>query len=178
MRDDTEMNVAIAHAEMARRLRILLMAEHLGPCDEDQLFRMLETVGRVQLDENYKKSETLTHSVKRWLRQRRHPNDTPFATTRSSAATEQFTSELGMIWEKLDAQLGDSFNGLALFAEQAKKNLVAVIAGQPLVGHLLPYIPHDQAQEYEVSVHAVNGWLDTLSTPQTESANTESASTP
>ena len=44
-----------------------------------------------------------------------------------------------------------------------------------LVDH---YIPHDQAQEYEVSVHAVNGWLDTLSTQQTESANTESASTP
>ena len=75
-------------------------------------------------------------------------------------------------------QLGDPFNGLALFTEQAKKNLLAVKAGQPLVGHLLPYIPHDRAQDYEVSVHVVNGWLDTLSTQQTESANTESASTP
>jgi hypothetical protein len=53
-----------------------------------------------------------------------------------------------------------------------------VKAGQPLVGHLLPYIPYDQAQDYEVSVHAVNGWLDTLSTSQTESASAENASTP
>ncbi|HEY6286103.1 MAG TPA: phospholipase D-like domain-containing protein, partial [Ktedonobacteraceae bacterium] len=45
MRDDTEMNVAIMHSEMVRRLRILLMAEHLGLCDEDMLFRLLETVG-------------------------------------------------------------------------------------------------------------------------------------
>jgi phosphatidylserine/phosphatidylglycerophosphate/cardiolipin synthase-like enzyme len=81
MHDDTEMNVVIVHSEMARRLRILLMVEHVGLCDEDQLFRLLETVGRVQSDEDYKKSETFTHSVKRWLRQRRHPNDTPFATT-------------------------------------------------------------------------------------------------
>ena len=68
--------------------------------------------------------------------------------------------------------------GLTLLATQAKKNLLAVKACQPLVGHLLPYIPHDQAQDYEINVHAVNGWLDTLSAPQTESANAESASTP
>ena len=135
-------------------------------------------MGRVQSDEDYKQSETFTHSVKRWLRQRRHPNDVLLAKTPSSPATEQFIGKLGMLWEKLDAQLGDPFNGLVLFAEQAKKNLLAVKAFQPLEGHLLPYIPHDQAQEYEVSVHAVNGWLDTLSTQQTESANTESASTP
>ena len=49
MHDDTEMNVAIVHSEMVRRLRILLMAEHLGLCDEDMLFRLLETVGRVRL---------------------------------------------------------------------------------------------------------------------------------
>jgi hypothetical protein len=178
MRDDTEMNVAIAHSEMVRRLRILLMAEHVGLFDEDQLFQLLETVGRVQSDEDYKKSKTFTHSVKRWLQQRRHPNDTSFPTTHSSTATEQFTSELGMLWEKLDSQLGDPFSGLALLATQAKKNLLAVKACQPLVGHLLPYIRHDQAQDYEVSEHTVNGWLDTLSTPQTESASTENTSTP
>ena len=178
MRDVTEMNVAIAHPEMVRRLRILLMAEHVGFYDEDQLFRLLETMGRVQSNEDYQKSETFVHSVKRWIRQRRHPKDVLFATTRSSPVTEPFTSELGMHWEKLESQLGDPFSGLALLATQAKKNLLAVKAYQPLVGHLLPYIPHDQAQDKEVSVHAVNGWLDTLSTSQTESASAENASTP
>jgi len=43
---------------------------------------------------------------------------------------------------------------------------------------VLPYIPHDRAQDYEIKVHAANGWLDTLSTPQAESASTEGASTP
>src|SRR5260370_17302518 len=98
--------------------------------------------------------------------------------TRSTHATKQFTSELGMHWEKLESQLGDPFSGLALLATQAKKNLVAVKACQPLVGHLLPYIRHDQAQDYAVSVHTVNGWLDTLSTPQTESPSTKNTNTP
>jgi hypothetical protein len=34
--------------------------------------------------------------------------------------------------------------------------------GKPLVGHLLPYIPHERSSEYEVEVNATNGWLDTL----------------
>jgi phosphatidylserine/phosphatidylglycerophosphate/cardiolipin synthase-like enzyme len=67
MRDDTEMNVTIVHPEMARRLRILLMAEHLGLCDEDTLFRILETLGRVHLPEGYEKYEVKVHAVNGWL---------------------------------------------------------------------------------------------------------------
>jgi len=65
MRDDTELNVAIEYAEMARRLRILLMAEHLGLSDEDTLFRMVEALGRLHLPEDREKSETFSHSIKR-----------------------------------------------------------------------------------------------------------------
>ncbi|GCE18459.1 phospholipase D-like domain-containing protein [Dictyobacter kobayashii] len=46
MRDDAELNVALLHPTMARGLRILLMAEHLGLADEDTLFRVVETMGR------------------------------------------------------------------------------------------------------------------------------------
>ncbi len=46
MRDDAEMNVAIYHPTMARGLRILLMAEHLGLSDEDTLFSIIEIMGR------------------------------------------------------------------------------------------------------------------------------------
>ena len=177
MRDDTEMNVAIEHHEMARRLRILLMAEHLGLCEEDTLFWLVEALGRVHLPEDHEQSETFTRSMKRWLRKRRHPNDSLLATTSSSLAVEQLTEEHGAIWRKLESQLGDPLSGLALFAKRAKENLLSIKAGQPFVGHLLPYIPHDRAQDYEVSVHAVNGWLDALSAPQAESASTDSAST-
>jgi phosphatidylserine/phosphatidylglycerophosphate/cardiolipin synthase-like enzyme len=177
MCDDTELNVAIEYAEMARRLRILLMAEHLGLCDEDTLFKMVETLGRVHLPENHEKSETFSHSIKRWLRQQRHPKDGLSAPTSSSFAVEQLTDELGAMWRELESQLGDPLSGLALFAKRAKENLLSIKAGQPLVGHVLPYIPHDRAQDYEVNVHAVNGWLDMLAAPQEESASTDSAST-
>jgi PLD-like domain len=161
MRDDTELNVAIEYAEMARRLRILLMVEHLGLSDEDTLFRMVEALGWFHLEDR-EKSETVTHSIKRWLRQQRHPNDVLPAPTSSSLAVEQLPDELGAMWRELESQLGDPLNGLALFAKRAKENLLSIEAGQPFVGHVLPYIPHDRAQDYEVNVHAVNGWLDTL----------------
>jgi len=64
-----------------------------------------------------------------------------------------------------------------LFAKRAKENFLSIKAGQSFEGHLLPYIPHDRAQDYEVNVHAVNGWLDSLAAPQEESASTDSAST-
>src|SRR5437879_3395609 len=38
MRDDTEMNVATLNAELARYLRLMLWAEHLGLMNEDNLF--------------------------------------------------------------------------------------------------------------------------------------------
>ncbi len=82
-----------------------------------------------------------------------------------SPTTEQFTGELEVLWERLKSQLGDPFSGLALLAKQAKKNFLALKAAQPLQGHLLPYIPYDRAQDYEVSINAVNGWIDTLSDP-------------
>jgi phosphatidylserine/phosphatidylglycerophosphate/cardiolipin synthase-like enzyme len=40
MRDDTEMNVATLNAELARDLRMLLWAEHLGLMSEDDLFTL------------------------------------------------------------------------------------------------------------------------------------------
>lgn len=46
MRDDAELNVAVLHPQMARGLRMLLMAEHLGLCNEDTLFQIIEVMGR------------------------------------------------------------------------------------------------------------------------------------
>ena len=128
MRDDTEMNVALAHARLAKGLRILLMAEHLGLCNEDELFQIIEAMGRVQLADE----------------------------------RDQVSEAIGSLWTRLQALLGDPFSGMALFAKQAKENLLAVKAGQPLVGHLLPYISSGWAHDYEVTVNSVNGWLTAL----------------
>jgi phosphatidylserine/phosphatidylglycerophosphate/cardiolipin synthase-like enzyme len=45
MRDDTEMNVAILNAELARDLRLMLWAEHLGLMSEDDLFIIARYLG-------------------------------------------------------------------------------------------------------------------------------------
>ncbi len=45
MRDDTEMNVATLNAELARDLRLMLWAEHLGLMNEDDLFAIARHLG-------------------------------------------------------------------------------------------------------------------------------------
>ena len=45
MRDDTEMNVATLNAEVARDLRLMLWAEHLGLLSEDDLFTLSRHLG-------------------------------------------------------------------------------------------------------------------------------------
>ncbi len=45
MRDDTEMNVATLNAELARDLRLMLWAEHLGLMSEDDLFAIARHPG-------------------------------------------------------------------------------------------------------------------------------------
>lgn len=45
MRDDTEMNVATLNAELARDLRLMLWAEHLGLMSEDDLFAIARHLG-------------------------------------------------------------------------------------------------------------------------------------
>ncbi|HJT58070.1 MAG TPA: phospholipase D family protein [Ktedonobacteraceae bacterium] len=128
MRDDAELNISILHPKMAQGLRILLMAEHLGLCDEDTLFRIIEVMGRVRLTDEL----------------------------------EHMEGDIATIWERLQQQLSDPLAGTAMFAKQARKNLLAVKQRRPLVGHLSPYIPHSRAQDYEVEIHAANGWLDML----------------
>jgi phosphatidylserine/phosphatidylglycerophosphate/cardiolipin synthase-like enzyme len=45
MRDDTEMNVATVNAELARGLRVLLWAEHLGLISEDSMLMVARHLG-------------------------------------------------------------------------------------------------------------------------------------
>lgn len=138
MRDDAEINVAIHHPQMAQGLRMLLMAEHLGLCDEDTLLRIVETMGRS------------------------HP----------TGELAHMGGEIGAAWARLHTLLSDPFKAMAAFVLQAKENLDAVKARRTLKGHLLPYIQHNQAQEYDIVVDAVKGWLGQLS-PEAESVFTQ-----
>jgi phosphatidylserine/phosphatidylglycerophosphate/cardiolipin synthase-like enzyme len=134
MRDDAEMNVSITHPRMAKALRMLLMAEHLGLSDEDTLFRIIEVIGQVRL----------------------------------TGELEKLSGNFARQWAKVQRRLNDPHTAIGMYAQRARLNLRAIKKGQPLKGHLLPYIPHDRAKQYGVELSAVNGWLDTLPEPQAQ----------
>ena len=161
MCDDTEMNVAIIQPELVRRVRMFLMAEHLGLCDEDELFQFIDTLGQVHLSPSGDESRYL-RNLKHWFLQWRQPG--------GLSSSEQLADDMRTLWQEVEARIADPYKGLVLLAQQARENFQAIKAGQPLVGHVLPYIPHNRAQDYGVEVSAVNGWLDALSNPQTQDA--------
>lgn len=161
MCDDTEMNVALIQPELARRLRIFLMAEHLGLCDEDELFQLIDTLGQVQLCASEDESQSMRNLKRQFLQWRRPGN---------MASPKQLTNNMRAVWQEIEARIGDPYKGLALLAQQARENFQAIKAGQQLVGHVLPYIPHSRAQDYGIEVSAANGWLDALSNPQARDA--------
>ncbi len=154
MRDDTEMNVALMQPEIAQALRILLMTEHLGVCDEDSLFQIIEAMTHAQ---HSSEAGSFKHFLRTWLlpRLRLRPGA-------PSLYAAHMTGELGDLWVRLQSLLGDPLNGMMLFAKQAKENLLAIKSSQPLTGHLLPYIPYERSADYGINVDVVNGWLDLI----------------
>ncbi|HEU5226618.1 MAG TPA: phospholipase D family protein [Ktedonobacteraceae bacterium] len=161
MCDDTETNVIVMHPEIAQGLRMLLMAEHLGFYDEDTLFRIIEAMGQAQFSQAQQAARFPQFFSR--MRSKLRSGQFPSAASVPSVYAECMHDELGELWTKLLAQLGDPSKATALLAQQAQKNLLAVKAGQLMTGHLLPYIPAFMAEQYyEVQVDKVNGWLDTL----------------
>nr|MDQ2717673.1 phospholipase D-like domain-containing protein [Chloroflexota bacterium] len=154
MRDDTAMNVALMQPEIAQALRILLMTEHLGVCDEDSLFQIIEAMTRAQ---HSSEAGSFKHFLRTWL--------LPRLRLRPGAASlyaAHMTGELGDLWIHLQSLLGDPLNGMMLFAKQAKENLLAIKSSQAFIGHLLPYIPYARGVDYGINVHVANGWLDRI----------------
>jgi len=155
------MNVALIQPELARRLRLFLMAEHLCLCDEDELFQLIDTLGQVHLSVSEEESQSMRNLKRRflqWVRQGR------------LASPKQLKGDMRNVWQEIEYRIGDPYKGLALLAQQARDNFQNIKAGKPLVGHVLPYIPHNRAQDYGVEVSAANGWLDALSNPQAKDA--------
>lgn len=160
MCDDTEANVIVMHPEIAQGLRMLLMAEHLGFYDEDTLFHIIEAMGQAQFSQAQQASRFPQFFSR--MRSKLRSGKYPSAASVPSVYAECMHDELGELWTKLQAQLGDARRATELLTRQAKENLLVVKTGQLMTGHLLPYIPSFLAQDYEVQVDKVNGWLDTL----------------
>ncbi|HEU5349505.1 MAG TPA: phospholipase D-like domain-containing protein, partial [Ktedonobacterales bacterium] len=60
------------------------------------------------------------------------------------------------------ATLEDPRAGLAAMCASAQANLEHVRQGEPLVGHMLPYVAADEAEQLGLPFSSEHGWLDNL----------------
>jgi phosphatidylserine/phosphatidylglycerophosphate/cardiolipin synthase-like enzyme len=64
------------------------------------------------------------------------------------------------LFGELEQRLSDPEEGLHLLAEQAHQNLERYRAGQPLVGHLLPYLTAEEATAQGLNFDEAHGWIE------------------
>lgn len=65
------------------------------------------------------------------------------------------------IWQKLRQALDDPAAGPRLFAESAQVNFQHFRNGEPLVGHLFPYLTVEEAHHQGLRFHESHGLFET-----------------
>lgn len=60
------------------------------------------------------------------------------------------------------AALEEPGKGLAVMRASAQANLDRVRRGEPLAGHMLPYVAAEEAQQFDIPFSPEEGWLDNL----------------
>jgi phosphatidylserine/phosphatidylglycerophosphate/cardiolipin synthase-like enzyme len=64
------------------------------------------------------------------------------------------------VYHSLQETLGDPLAGLSLMIARAQDNLCRYKAGQPLVGHLLPYLTAQEARQHGLCFREEHGWIE------------------
>lgn len=64
------------------------------------------------------------------------------------------------VWQYLLETLGNPLLGLRMMAERAQDNLRRYKARQPLLGHLLPYLKAEEAQQQGLNFRDEHGWIE------------------
>ena len=142
MSHDAELNVAALDAEFAHGLRLMLWAEHAG---------------------------ALRQAHTGWPAPAAAPTPkalAPAATNSLVAALVHPIDTWRTYHDDLDpadlAQLEDPVAGIELLARRAKENLERLQRDLPLVGQLLPYVPHGEGAALGLTVDREHGLLDPL----------------
>ncbi len=65
-----------------------------------------------------------------------------------------------VIWQTLMQKLGDPATGMRLMIESAQTNLQHFKNGEPLVGHIFPYVTQDEAKQLGLKFHEEHGLLE------------------
>jgi phosphatidylserine/phosphatidylglycerophosphate/cardiolipin synthase-like enzyme len=139
---DAELNVAALDAEFAHGLRLMLWSEHAG---------------------------ALRQAHTGWPAPAAAPTPkalAPAATNSLVAALVHPIDSWRTYHDDLDpadlAQLEDPVAGIELLARRAKENLGRLQRDLPLVGQLLPYVPHGEGAALGLTVDREHGLLDPL----------------
>jgi phosphatidylserine/phosphatidylglycerophosphate/cardiolipin synthase-like enzyme len=139
MSHDAELNVAALDAEFARGLRLMLWAEHAGALHHAHAGwpePATVPVPKPLVAPAAKGLVALVHPIDTWYTP---PNDLDPADL---------------------AQLEDPIAGIQLLARRAQENLERLTQDKPLVGQLLPYVPHREAAALGLPVDREHGLLD------------------
>jgi phosphatidylserine/phosphatidylglycerophosphate/cardiolipin synthase-like enzyme len=139
---DAELNVAALDTEFARGLRLMLWAEHAGAlCHADTGWPAPAAAPTPR--------QLISPAASGLVGALVHPIDTWYTPCEDCAALEL-------------RRLDDPFAGIQFLARRAKENLERLRQDQPLVGHLLPYLPHQEAATVGLVVDHERGLLDPL----------------
>ena len=65
------------------------------------------------------------------------------------------------IWQNLVEKLNNPASGLRLLSENAQANLQHFLNGEPLVGHLFPYLTAEEAKQLGLKFHESHGLFET-----------------
>ncbi len=145
MSHDAELNLAVLDQAFARGLRLSLWAEHLGLLDQVQTGWPAPAtlpLPRPMVRPKAKGMRVLLAPVD--LRPREGDGAAPEGGPDTWAALE------------------DPLVGFALLERRARENLEHLLRGEPLKGHLLPYLLGEEAEHCGLSVDRARGVLDPL----------------
>ncbi|HEU5367538.1 MAG TPA: phospholipase D-like domain-containing protein, partial [Ktedonobacterales bacterium] len=150
---DAELNVAALDPAFARGLRLSLWAEHLGALSDAHTGWPAPAVLPLPKPMAVPSDDDLRALVA--------PTDMRAPLPADEQPLQDHYGE-----EEL-AALEDPLAGIALLARRAQENLKRLRQGEPLVGHILPYLHSEEGAAFGVKVDRFCGVLDPLDAEQT-----------
>lgn len=147
MSHDAEMNLSLLDREFARALRLTLWAEHTGALSHAQDGWPAPAILPVHPELVGKQARGLMTLV------RPHHALQPQGARAHSSPSGGTADTSGL--EAPEA-------GIALMVRCAQENLTRLRQGKPLIGHLLPYLRHQEGKELGLQIDAEQGLLDPL----------------
>ncbi len=144
MSHDAELNVAVLDDDFARGLRLALWAEHLGLQRHEETGWPAPATLPLPAPLASPEAAGLYHLLQ----------TTQAGNTAPDRASDPPRDDL--------TALEDPVAGLALLHRHANDNLDRLCRGEPLVGHLLPYLGHDERAPGDLTVDKECGFLDPL----------------